>query len=187
MSEFLKGQFLIAGYRLRDDNFFKSVVLIVEHNDQGAMGVIVNRPSDETVSETLAGHFDLPETGDVVYLGGPVEPAALFIVHDGGVDEPDEPEIVPGIYVASSAETFEKIVRGAADDLPVRYRIYKGCAGWGPGQLEGEMARGDWLVNPATEEVVFDEDPYAVWEEQVNAVYSKHRLLPHPEVSPEWN
>jgi hypothetical protein len=117
MSEFLKGQFLIAGYRLRDDNFFKSVVLIVEHNAQGAMGVIVNRPSDETVSETLAGHFDLPETGDVVYLGGPVEPAALFIVHDGGVDEPDEPEIVPGIYVASSAETFEKIVRGAAEEV----------------------------------------------------------------------
>ena len=116
MSDSLRGQFLIAGYRLRDSNFFKTAVLIVEHNAQGAMGVIVNRPSDETVTETLAGHFDLPETGDVVYQGGPVEPAALFIVHDGGIDQPDEPEIVPGIFVASSAETFERIVRGAAEE-----------------------------------------------------------------------
>jgi putative transcriptional regulator len=187
MSEFLKGQFLIAGYRLRDDNFFKSVVLIVEHNAQGAMGVIVNRPTDETVSETLEGHFELPETGDVIYEGGPVEPAALFIVHDGGIDEPDEPEIVPGIFVASSAETFERVVRGAAADEPVRYRVFKGCAGWGSGQLEGEMSRGDWLAHPASEEFVFHDDPYAVWEELVNSVYAKHRLLPHPEVSPEWN
>ena len=79
-------------------------------------------------------------------------------------DEPDEPEIVPGIYVASSAETFEKIVRGAAEDLPVRYRIYKGCAGWGPGQLDREMQDNAWLVVDGDAGLVFDPDFAAKWQ-----------------------
>jgi len=187
MSDSLKGQFLIAGYRLRDSNFFKTAVLIVEHNEEGAMGLVINRPSEVTVATVLKGHFDLPERNELTYLGGPVEPAALFILHDAAVFDPCEEALVDGLYVASSAETFENVVRAAANEDPIRYRIYMGCAGWGPGQLEGELSRGDWLVHEALEGFVFHDDPYSVWEDLVNAVYAKHRVLPHPEVSPEWN
>jgi putative transcriptional regulator len=151
------------------------------------MGLVVNRPSSITVATALSGHFDLPEKNDLVYFGGPVEPAALVIVHDGSECDPGELPVVPGLYVASSAEAFENVIRAAANDEPVQYRIFSGCAGWGGGQLESELARGDWMVHEADESFVFHDDPYCVWEELVNAVSARHRLVPHPAVSPEWN
>ena len=82
MFESLRGHFLIAGCELRDPNFFKAVVLIVEHTEEGAMGLVINRPSSLSVSNALAGHFDIPETGETVYCGGPVEPDAFFVLHN---------------------------------------------------------------------------------------------------------
>jgi putative transcriptional regulator len=187
MTDSLKGKFLIAGYRLRDPNFFKTVVLIIEHTPEGAMGLVVNRPSSITVADALTGHFELPSLHDLGYVGGPVEPAALFIVHDCPEYDPGESAVVPGLFVASSAEAFEGVIRAAANDEPVRYRVFFGCAGWGPGQLEGEIARGDWMIHDGDEEHVFQDDPYGLWEELVDSVYAKHRLVPHPVVSPECN
>jgi putative transcriptional regulator len=187
MSESLKGKFLIAGYQLRDPNFFKTAVLIIEHTAEGAMGLVVNRPTSVTVANALAGHFELPESNDLVYGGGPVEPAALFIMHDCPEFDPGESPVTEGLYVASSAEAFESVIRAVSSDEPVRCRIFMGCAGWGAGQLEGELARGDWMIHDASDEFVFHEDAYCVWEDLVNAVYAKHRLVPHPVVSPELN
>ncbi|MCA9112826.1 MAG: YqgE/AlgH family protein, partial [Planctomycetaceae bacterium] len=110
MVDSLRGHFLIAGPRLRDTNFFKSVVLIFEHNDEGAMGVVINRPSSICVAHALGAHFKLPQTDDVVYVGGPVEPNALFIVH--GTDELSEGEtpILPGLYIGTNADVFRDVV-----------------------------------------------------------------------------
>ena len=82
MPKSLRGQYLISGKWLRDPNFYKTVVLMVEHNAQGAMGLVVNRPSSVTVAHALSEHFNLPETDDLVYVGGPVEPSALFVLHN---------------------------------------------------------------------------------------------------------
>src|SRR5262249_57618642 len=82
MADSLRGRFLIAGKNLRDPNFYQSVVLIVEHGSGGAMGVVVNRPSGVTVAEALKNHFELPETGEMVYVGGPVGRNDLFILHN---------------------------------------------------------------------------------------------------------
>ena len=187
-SESLRGQFLISGKRLRDPNFYKTVVLMVEHGEEGAMGLVVNRPSSITVAHALSEHFNLPETDDVVHIGGPVEPSALFILHSAGeLDECEHP-VVPGVYVGSSADAFERIVRTAADgDSDVRFRIFSGCAGWAPEQLEGEIARGDWLVYPADASLVFDEDAYELWDVVLQKVYQKHRILPNMPQNPEWN
>ncbi|MBX3443363.1 MAG: YqgE/AlgH family protein [Planctomyces sp.] len=187
MSESLKGQLLIAGYRLRDANFFKTAVLLVEHSDTSAMGLVINRPSSITVANALAGHFEFPEGNELVYVGGPVEPAALFILHDSIKHGSEEEHVAPGLYVASCAESFEGVIEAAVNDDPLRCRVYSGCAGWGPGQLEEELGRGDWMLLDDPEDFVFHDDPYCVWEELVNAVYARHRLLPHPSVSPEWN
>ena len=78
----LRGSYLIAGRHLKDPNFFRTVVLIVEHNETGSMGLVLNRPTDVEVRNALAGHFELPEADYPVYYGGPVEPNALFLLHD---------------------------------------------------------------------------------------------------------
>ncbi|HWL10366.1 MAG TPA: YqgE/AlgH family protein [Planctomicrobium sp.] len=188
MSDSLRGQFLVAGCGLRDPNFFKTVVLIVEHGPDGAMGLVVNRPSSVTVAHALTGHLDLPKTKDMVYCGGPVEPAALFVIHDCGNLDPDETPVVPGVYMGSSAEVFENIVCPNQDKPQCKkYRVYCGCAGWGSGQLEDEMERGDWLVLPAQAGFVFHADPYAVWDELISCSYRAKRLLPLECEHPEWN
>lgn len=183
----LRGQFLIAKPHIRDSNFFKSVVLMVEHNEEQAMGLVVNRPSSTTVAKALNGHMEATEDA-LVYVGGPVEPAALFILHNAAHLDPGEEAVVEDILVGSSAEVFEQVVEAAEDeDRGIRFRVYAGCSGWGPGQLEGELARGDWFLFPGSEEMVFHDDPYVVWESLVTAVQQAHRILPHPTDNPEWN
>jgi putative transcriptional regulator len=188
MSQSIRGHYLIASKWLRDPNFYKTVVLMVEHGDDGAMGLVVNRPSCVTVAHALSEHFKLPETDDVVYVGGPVEPSALFILHDAPQFDMHERPVVPGLYVGSSAEVFEEVVRSAADGNPdLNYRIFSGCAGWGPGQLEGELARGDWHLRPAAAAAVFTEDPYHLWDCQLQKFYESNRIVPHAVRNPEWN
>ena len=188
MSKSLRGQFLIACPRLRDCNFYKTVVLVVEHNKDGAMGVIVNRPSSVTVAHALSEHFKLPETDDLVYVGGPVEPSALFILHNESELDEEETAVVPGLYVGSSAGSFERVICAAAHgDLDLDFRIFSGCAGWGSGQLEGELARGDWYTQPATAETIFYGDPYELWDDLVQKVHESNRILPHTTPNPELN
>ncbi len=189
MSESLRGQYLIAGRGLRDSNFFKTAVLMVEHGPQGAMGLVVNRPSSVTVAHALSEHFKLPETEDLVFVGGPVEPSSLFIVHNTEDLDENEPPVVPGVYVGSSPDVFERVVSSSTQGNPdLHFRIFCGCAGWGPNQLEGELERGDWYLHPAARETVFHENPYEVWELLLKSLSSANAFLPEsrPE-RPEWN
>ncbi len=187
MAKSLRGHFLIAGCRLRDPNFFKTAVLIVEHNDSGAMGLIVNRPSSLTISNALAGHFDIPDKGQLVYIGGPVEPENLFVLHTQSKLSDGESAVVEGLFVGTTHDAFEPIVKDALDGDPAQFRVFLGCAGWGPQQLEGELARGDWHTLAASSDVVFSEDPYSVWDELLRRVHESHRLLPQITPHPEWN
>lgn len=187
MSESLRGQFLIASCRLRDPNFFKTVVLIVEHNDECAMGLVVNRPSSVTVSNAMSGNFDLPETGELIHCGGPVEAGTYFVLHNTQDAADPEGPVCGELFVGNSPAAFEEIVRQVLDDSGMRFRVYSGCAGWGAGQLEGEVARGDWFCVPASEEMVFHEDPYVVWDTLMRQVYEAKRLVPHFSQNPELN
>ncbi|GAB4162468.1 MAG: YqgE/AlgH family protein [Planctomycetaceae bacterium] len=188
MMESLRGQFLIAGKSLRDPNFHKSVVLMVEHGSEGAMGLIVNRPSTVSISDALSEHFQLPEIEDLVYIGGPVEPSALFIVHNRDDLDHADPPIVPGVYVGSSPEAFETVVRSAIDqESPLQFRIFCGCAGWSGGQLEGEIARGDWFTLPATAEIIFNENPYDIWDMVRTQLHRFPSIPRENHENPEWN
>ncbi|WP_437194122.1 YqgE/AlgH family protein [Planctomicrobium sp. SH527] len=188
MSNSLRGKFLVAGCKLRDPNFFKSAVLIVEHGTDGAMGLVVNQPTSTTVSHALKGHIELPKTRDLVYCGGPVEPAALFVIHNCAKLDPDESPIIPGVYMGSSAEVFEDIVSpNTQKPCASKYRIFCGCAGWEPGQLEDELSRGDWLIVPAKSDYVFHQDPYAIWDELVAQSQKSRRLFNFQCEHPEWN
>ncbi|WP_010582852.1 YqgE/AlgH family protein [Schlesneria paludicola] len=189
MSESLRGQFLIAAKRLRDGNFYKAVVLLLEHSDQGAMGLVINRPSSIRVSHALAGHFNLPDTDDVVFGGGPVEPSALVILHDDANFEDEGPSVVPGLFVGGSPSAFESVIREAADSdhLKHSFRVLSGYAGWGAGQLESEIDRGDWLLHPADRELVFHQDPYAIYEVALQKFYEANHFLPHRIKDPSTN
>jgi putative transcriptional regulator len=187
MTDSLRGHFLIAGPRLRDPNFFKSAVLIVEHNDEGAMGLVINRPSSVTVASALSGHFDLPPSEGCVYQGGPVEQTALFILHNSQALDPEETPVIEDLLIGSCAEVFENVVRESIDDPAIEFRVFSGCSGWGAGQLEGELERGDWFVVPASLDYVFAKDPYAVWENLMEQVHKAHRILPDHPSNPEWN
>ena len=170
--ESLRGRVLVASRRLRDPNFFRTLVLLIEHGEDGAMGLVVNRPTNVTVADALDGHFEVERGGDgPVYCGGPVEPAALFVLHNSVEYADGELPVASGLFAGHSKESFEGLVNAVdAGDEEVRYRVFSGCAGWGPGQLEGELARSDWrlvdgdvlLDGPA--DPVFGTDPYAAWE-----------------------
>lgn len=188
MAGSLRGQFLIASNQLRDSNFYRTVVLMVEHGETGAMGLVVNRPSSVTIAHALSEHFNLPETDDVVFVGGPVEPAALFITHTAPELDSDEPAVVPGLFVGSSPGVFERVIRHAVGGhADCRFRIFSGCAGWGADQLEGEISRGDWWQMPGDMNLVLDEDPYDLWDLAARKVHQNNWIFNDPPENPEFN
>jgi putative transcriptional regulator len=188
MSDSIRGKFLIAGKHLRDNNFFKSIVLMLEHNDEGAMGLVINRPLDVSLSEALSKHFDFPASDHYLYDGGPVEQNALLILHNSTDHDQEHVAVVPGVFVGTSPDIFERVVQSISeDDASFRFRIFAGYSGWSAGQLESEMARGDWYAVKAKSQHVFGDDPYEVWEDVMQSFYESHRILPNQPPSPEWN
>src|SRR5437899_1642250 len=176
MFESLRGQLLIAGRSLRDPNFYKSVVLLLEHGPGGALGLVVNRPTAVKVSAALGGQIELPEQHDRLYVGGPVQSSALFIVHNGDKLEGPSHEIMAGLFVGTSPEALEEVVRLAAQpDASLKFRLFSGCAGWGPGQLEGELGRADWHVQPASAAMLFDQDVHEMWDVLLRQAYDAER------------
>jgi putative transcriptional regulator len=145
----LQGQFLVASPHLPDPNFFRSVVLMVQHDEQGALGLILNRPTNTTIRE-LWKNLTGEECSSIRHVdrGGPVE-GPLMALHT--VAESADSEVIPGVYFASREEFLRKVVHEA--ERPCR--VFLGYAGWGAGQLESELEVGGWLTAPATVEEVF--------------------------------
>lgn len=154
--KWLTGHFLVASRYLRDPNFVRSVVLMIHHSEEGAMGVVINRPADKTVRDVwdMKG-YDPCERDERIYVGGPV-PGPLVAVHT--LEPFAESEVLPGVYVATHRDALDLIVR--RKDMPLR--LYSGHAGWGGGQLEGELEAGGWLTTQATHDEIFA-DHEAVW------------------------
>jgi putative transcriptional regulator len=154
----LRGQLLIASPSLLDPNFERTVVLIGEHDETGAMGVVLNRTADIAVEDAAAVLGDLVEPGDMVHEGGPVQPTAIVILAQF---RPGLEAFVPvfgDVGFVSGEADFESI----GPDLE-RARVFAGLSGWGPGQLEAEIEREDWIVEPALPEDVFSDAPDELW------------------------
>jgi putative transcriptional regulator len=153
----LRGHLLIAGPSLVDANFRRTVVLVGEHSEEGAMGVVLNRPSEATVTEALPELAPLVEGSDVVHVGGPVQPSAIVVLAD--FEEPDR----AGSLVLESVGFLPAEVD--PDELGElrRTRVFAGYAGWGPRQLDAELDEGSWIVEPALPEDVFTSNPDDLW------------------------
>jgi len=145
----LQGQLLIASPHLGDPNFARAVVLMVQHNDDGAFGVVLNRPLNKTIQELWAEVDEPPcDNRQHLNLGGPVS-GPLMALH--APCDICEVEVVPGVYFAHEKENLERLVQAVG----VTLRVFVGHSGWGGGQLEREMEEGAWLTLPATAEMVF--------------------------------
>jgi putative transcriptional regulator len=155
--ESLRGQLLIAGPGLVDPNFWRTVVLIGEHSDEGALGVVLNRMSETPVDEGVPELSDLADGMGHVHVGGPVQPSAIVVLADFA-EPPDEDSLVVESVGFLPAEVDPDSL-GALR----RARVYVGYAGWGPGQLDDELDEGSWIVEPALAEDVFTDDPDALW------------------------
>jgi putative transcriptional regulator len=191
MSRSLRGHFLIASKHLRDSTFFKAVVLMLEHSEDGAMGVVINHPMDVSVSSALAKHFEMSRAGQCLLAGGPVEENALLILHNSMDYDQEHDPVVPGVFVGTSPDVFENVVASSLNDddnkEDFQFRVYAGYSGWGAGQLEDEMNRGDWFTIPASADFVFDREPYDVWEQALHNFHERKRMFPNQPPNPEWN
>lgn len=158
-----KGIFLVAAPSLRDPNFRQSVVLLCEHGPEGALGVVVNRPTAMSISEALPQIPILEGSGHVLYAGGPVQTNQVMLLYRGDQRPENAHHVFDGVCLGGDLGMVERILTGVG--TKESFRAYLGYSGWGPGQLESEMKTGSWMTLPADPKLVFEKDPAHVWGE----------------------
>ncbi|QUJ78031.1 YqgE/AlgH family protein [Sulfitobacter albidus] len=167
----LSGQLLIAMPQMSDPRFSRSVSLICSHEPAGAMGLILNKPVGDMRLSEVFDRLEIaagPRGADPVYIGGPVETERGFVLHpagDGAV--PGSTPVGDSYALTATQDILENIARGAA---PLRFRFALGYAGWGPGQLESEIAQNAWLTAPVSTALVFDTPTEALWDAALAAI-----------------
>lgn len=172
---------LIAMPQLQDPNFYRAVVLMIEHNDEGSFGLIINRPSEMTV-QSLLGALEMDWRGDqaaVVWSGGPVMPTSGWVLHEpcdsvgpgsphlqSGLEHDGTVSFTPSIHLSTSPDKLRII----SDAPPERTRFLLGYAGWGPGQLASEMSRGSWLHAEPDPDLVFETAAESMWDSALRSL-----------------
>ncbi|MDH3685878.1 MAG: YqgE/AlgH family protein [Myxococcales bacterium] len=158
--ELATGKLLIATEQLSGSAFDESVILLLDHSSGGAVGLIVNRPLGAPLARWLPDVEALRERQDEAWLGGPVAPTGLLLLIRSAEPLEDAIPLTPGVQWSRSLTTLRALLSGAASPP---FRAYAGYAGWGPRQLEGELARGAWIVAPADQASVFPSEPASLW------------------------
>ena len=160
-----KGVFLIASESLSDPNFSQTVVLLLEYDNTGAVGLIINRPTNVSLASLLPEEKVLKNRLEPVFIGGPVGRTQLFLLLRSDSRPSHSQEIVDGIYATTSLDSLREIAAG--ESPAVAFQAYAGYSGWGPGQLDAELMRGDWLVTRADSETVFEKATDSIWPELI--------------------
>ena len=167
--DFLTGQLLIAAPDMGDPRFFHAVILMIHHDANGALGLIVNHPIEEQPLARLLGDLGQKRddvTGSIeIYAGGPVEPDVGFVLHSAEYKRPETLAIDGKIAVTSSAA----VLRDIADKRgPQKFILAFGYAGWGPGQLEDELKQRAWFTAPDDLQLLFDDDRAKLWQDAIS-------------------
>ncbi len=155
------GFFLVAKPSILDPNFQRTVILVTETPDGGMLGVILNRPTKQSLANILPGNQALAQFTDPLYFGGPVERVGLFAVFQAPESPGRSFAVVQNVRLALQPETVEQLLKKP----PPQLRLFVGYAGWAPGQLQGEIERGDWWVVPADPETVFRKNTDTLWDD----------------------
>jgi len=155
------GKFLVARRELPDPNFLDTVVLLVQYNDVGAMGLVINRRTKIPLSRVFQDLKEAKGRSEPVYLGGPVQRTGVLALLRSRTKPGDALPVFGDVYMLSSKELLEKTAVAATD--PSAFHVYLGHSGWAPGQLENEVELGTWHIFRADPGMVFDPDPQSVW------------------------
>ena len=196
---YLRGYFLISEINLMDPNFYRSVVLMIAHDDDGAFGLVVNRPSEVTLGDVIEGVENTPAASVPVYIGGPVQQNALFALRmspgplaDSAADAvTGAKRPLEGLSFEPATPSLIEYLTGEWAALPEAQRpavrLYAGYSGWGPGQLESELRSESWVVVKATEQIVFDPDPESTWAEALARKGPLYQIILQTGFKPSMN
>jgi len=182
-TKYLKGQLLLDSGQLRGSFFQRSVVLICQHDAEGAFGLVLNRTTGSNAGEVIVA--DLPDTlkSSPLFLGGPVQPSALSFLHSESFI-PDA-NVLPNLSLGHSLDALVEL--GESFSPTSKIRLFAGYAGWSPGQLEDEIKRQAWLTHPASVDLVFDTQPEQLWQKILRQKGWKYRLLADMPEDPSLN
>jgi putative transcriptional regulator len=180
--ESARGQLLIAGPTLLDPNFWRTVVLVIEHTDEGALGLVLNRPSETAVGEAVPQLEELVDPGEQLYIGGPVQPSSVIVLAE--FEDPGDAALLAfdAVGVLGTGSTPEEPVAGVKVG-----RAFVGHAGWGPEQLDGELERGDWILEPARLADAFTAAPGELWAEVLTRKGGSYALVARMPPDPSLN
>lgn len=182
MEESLSGQLLVASPALHDPNFQRTVILIGAHSKEGAMGIVLNRPSQVTVGEAVPQLEPAVDEQDPIYLGGPVQPDSIVMLGEFLDPSPAGLLVLGRIGFPAPEAGIEELAEATA-----RRRVYAGYAGWSEGQLDAELEQGDWIAHPARPEDVFTESPEELWSEVLERKGGSFALLARMPMDPSVN
>ena len=171
MDDSLRGTLLIASPALREPTFRRTVVLVTSHSEEGAMGLVLNRPSEASVSEAVPHLEHLVADEEPVFVGGPVEPNAVTAL----AELTDDAE--PALHVFEAVGFLPADLSEEIEAATMRARVFAGYSGWSAGQLEAELAESSWILEPARTEDVFVADPEALWSTVLRRKGAEFRVL----------
>ncbi len=181
-SESLAGQLLLASPSLLDPNFARTVVLIGVHSEDGAMGVVLNRPSTVTVGEAVPQLEDAVGSFERVYVGGPVQSSSIVFLAEFLDPSPAGLLVLGRIGFPAPDASIEELGEATA-----RRRVFAGHAGWGSGQLDAEIEGGDWIAHPAEPEDVFTDIPEQLWSSVLTRKGGSYALIARMPLDPSVN
>jgi putative transcriptional regulator len=179
----LKGQLILDNGKLRGSFFHRSVILICQHDAEGAFGLILNRSTNNKVGEALVAN--LPDTlkQEPLFLGGPVQPQALSFLHNDAFLP--EANVFTNLNLGHSLDSLVELSESFS--ATQKLKVFAGYAGWSPGQLEEEMNRDTWMTHPASLELVFHPDPGQLWPMILKEKGWKYKLIADGPEDPSWN
>ncbi len=178
----LAGQLLLASPTLVDPNFTRTVVLIGVHNEDGAIGVVLNRPSAVTVGEAVPQLGDMVGALETVYVGGPVQSSSVVFLA-----EFLEPELAGMLVLGRIGFPAPETSIEQLEQATERRRVFAGHAGWGRGQLDTEVAEGDWIAHPAEPQDVFTDVPEELWSTVLTRKGGSYALIARMPLDPSVN
>ena len=178
--ESLQGHLLVSSPALIDPNFRRTVVLVAHHDEDGAMGLVLSRPSEARVVEAVPALEGVAEDDDVIYVGGPVQPEAFMVLAEFDDVDDAAAAIIGNVgFMPAEAEPADLSIR--------RLRVFAGYAGWGAGQLEAELEEPSWIVVQADPADPFADDPDELWRRVLRRKGGKYRLIASMPFDPSLN
>lgn len=181
-SESLAGRLLVASATLMDPNFARTVVLIGLHSEEGALGLVLNRPSTSTVAAAVPQLDDLIDTGEPVFVGGPVQSSAVVMLAEFEDPEAAGLLVLGRIGLPAPEASLEQLAAATT-----RRRVYAGYAGWAEGQLDAEIDAGDWIPQDALPDDVFSVEPGQLWSSVLERKGGQYALLARMPLDPSLN